>query len=411
MKQLSFPRIPIVLTVLALAVVAAPAQSADVKTIDGVPHVMNPEKPRKKAETVKLEELWRVGGEDDEEIFGVITQVVAGSGGEFFMLDSQLNEIKVYDKDGEWLRNIGREGEGPGEFRAAFGMFRVPGGNIGILQTFPGKVVTLTPDGEPGGEFPLPEIEGDGFQVLFGGRYAGDNLALVYGLNKPSQTGFTQESVLALVDADRNSKQLHSTSSGMDAAAPVISEQEWDTFRNRWTASPRGQVYSAITRGAYEITEWGPDGKVVRVIERDYPDHVRSDVEKEELLEIYKGFTRQIPLPGIKYEIEDAHNPIGQVYARPDGTLWVLTSRGMYGREKGVLGIFDVFDKDGEYVREVTLKGEGNPRTDGYFFVEDRLFVVTDFLAAMMALQGGPAGEDDVDDDVEAMQVISYALD
>jgi hypothetical protein len=401
---------------LILGLVVAPGFAGAPREVvkDGVAHVMNPAEPMEKPITIEMEEMWRIGGEDDDEIFGVITDVETDREGNFYMLDSQLSEVKVYSADGEYLRTIGREGEGPGEFRGAFNMFMVPGGNIGVLQTFPGKVVTLTPDGEPGGDFPLPEGEGEGFRVLLAAQYAGENLALVYFLNQPSEEGFIQTNVLSIVDAKGESEtRLHSQIASMQASTALIAEKEWDTFRNgRWTASPDGRTFVCPEFQKYTINVWGPDGKLQRVIHREYPEHVRTAEEKEWLLGLYKGFTRQIPIPDIKYEIEDIYNQVGSLNAREDGTLWVQTSRGSFGLDDGIVGVWDVFDERGRFVRQVTLKGEGRPRRDGYFFAGDRLFVVTDWLHALMALQGGggQSAEEEEDDEPELMQVISYRV-
>ena len=72
--------------------------------------------------------------------------------------------------------------------------------------------------------------------------------------------------------------------------------------------------------------------------------------------------------------------------------------------------MFDVYDRKGQFVKQITLKGEGDPRSDGYFFVKDRLFVVTDWLAAMMALQGGGGDAEDAEEEPELMEIISYRL-
>ncbi|MCP3981101.1 MAG: 6-bladed beta-propeller [bacterium] len=382
-------------------------------TKEGVIHVMNPAEPANKQVVIDLEEAWRVGGEDDEELFGVITDIEADDDGNYYMLDSQLNEVKIYDGDGDHVRNIGREGEGPGEFRGAFNMFRVPGGNIGVLQAFPGKVVMLSPTGDPAGDYPLPEVTDAGFRMLLGAAYAGDNLALVYALNQPSESGFTQNNILSLVDkAGEKESRLVSQASKMEAATALISEKSWDTFRNgRWAAAPDGRAFAAPEYGEYKINVWTPDGKLARVIHREYPEHKRDEEQKQDILDIYKGFTRQIPLPNIKYEIEDSFNEIAAMFAREDGSLWVLTSRGSFGLDDGVVGVFDVFDKQGHFVKQVKLKGEGNPREDGYFFAKDRLFVVTDWLNALMALQGGGSeAAEEAEDEPELMQIISYPV-
>jgi hypothetical protein len=380
---------------------------------DGVKHVMNPEKSVEKQTSLQLEELWRIGGEDDEEIFGVITDIVVDDDGNVYMLDAQLNEIKVYSEDGEFLRTIGREGEGPGEFRAAFSIMIVPGGNIGVLQTFPSKIVLLTPEGDPAGEYPIPEAEGSGFRAILSAENAGDNLALIYILNQPSESGFTRDNILAFVDSKGEKEiKLHSQASTMEAANPLISEKEWDTFNNRWTASPDGRAFSAVTFGEYAINVWTPDGKLDRVIHREYPEHVRTDEESERLLNIYKGFTRRIPIPGMKFEIEESWNQIQSMTAREDGSLWVRTSRGTQGLDDGVLAIFDVFDKQGHFAEQFKLLAEGDPLNDQVFIVGDRIFLVTDFLPAMMALQGGGSAEEEEEEEEPGlMQIISFRLD
>jgi hypothetical protein len=406
------------LPLLVLAVFMAPAGAGswDGREVveGGVTHVMNPEKSMEKPTTARLEEQWRIGGEDDEEIFGVIADIIADDEGNIYMLDAQLNEIKVYSEDGEYLRTIGREGEGPGEFRGALSMMLVPGGNIGVLQAFPSKIVMLTPDGDPAGEYPIPEQAGEGFRVLLRAENAGDNLALQYNLQQPSESGFTQDAVLSLVDAKGEKEaRLHSQSSSMQAANALISEKEWDSFTNRWTASPDGRAFSAVTFGEYAINVWNSAGKLDRVIHREYPDHTRSDEDKEWLLGIYKGFTRQIPLPNIKYEIEDNWNQVQSLQARDDGSLWVRTSRGVRGMDDGILAIYDVFDKLGRFAKQVKIEAEGDPLNDQIILVKDRVFVVTDFLPAMMALQGGAGQveEEEEEEEPELMQVISYRLD
>jgi len=395
----------VVLTVSALAG-GSPASAQE--------QISNPAKAPSGVETIELEEMWRVGGWDDEEVlFGVITSIIADDSGDFYLLDSQLNEVQVYSPDGEYQNTIGREGEGPGEFRAAFNLLLLPSGNIGVLQAFPSKVIGLTPGGDPADGFELPKNEADsGFKALLQARHAGDNLAVIYALNQPSEAGFTQRSVLALLDSSgQNERVLYSQDSTMGASDPVIAETEWDSFRNRWTSGPDGKVYSAADFGEYKINVWNSDGELARVINREYSVHERSAAQSERVLEIYKGFTRQIPIPNIRYEIEPNWNPIQQVHARDDGTLWVQTSRGSWDLAEDEIGGFDVYDSDGKLKRQVVLKGQGDPQTDGYFFVGNRLFVVTDWLDAMMALQGGAGAAGDSDEEADPMEIICYKLD
>ena len=51
--------------------------AAEEKTVDGVLHIMNSATPSGGSEVLGFTEQWRLGGDDDEEIFGMIAQVLA----------------------------------------------------------------------------------------------------------------------------------------------------------------------------------------------------------------------------------------------------------------------------------------------------------------------------------------------
>lgn len=66
-----------------------------------------------------FEELYRIGtlGGDEWEQFGNVSRVAFDGAGRLYVFDSQVNRFFVVDADGTLIRQIGREGDGPGEFR------------------------------------------------------------------------------------------------------------------------------------------------------------------------------------------------------------------------------------------------------------------------------------------------------
>jgi len=68
--------------------------------------------------------------EGSEGEVGSPSALVASEGGAIYWLMTEPSVIKVYAADGTWLRNIGREGDGPGEFRD--GMFGIAGDKLFI---------------------------------------------------------------------------------------------------------------------------------------------------------------------------------------------------------------------------------------------------------------------------------------
>jgi hypothetical protein len=69
-------------------------------------------------ELVAVEEL-RIGSPDDPELaFTWFSDLEVGPDGTIYTVHPQENAIRVHDSDGAYVRTIGREGEGPGEFKS-----------------------------------------------------------------------------------------------------------------------------------------------------------------------------------------------------------------------------------------------------------------------------------------------------
>ena len=419
MPRLAPPTRGVLFTLLGLGLAALPglvpeAPAGDWKGVeskeDGILLVQNPAEPMNGTLKVDLSELWKIGGysDDPDEFFGVISRIITDEEGNVYLLDSQLSEIKIFSPDGEFLNTIGREGEGPGEFRRPSDAFFVPDGNIGVLQPFPSKIVLLTRDGEPAGEYPLGATEG--FRILQRAMPGKDRLYLHDFVQVLAENRADLNFRLTAVDGKGEVIQEYLKETRVfEMANPVIDETKYDTFDRRWLAGPEGRLFAGTTHAEYRIQVWNPDGTVDRIITREFTPRERSAKEKEVVHGVYEAFTRQAP--GAQLKINDHDPNLMNLYVRDDGSLWVMTSRGLYDNPEGSIGVFDVFDRRGRYVSEVTLMGDGDPENDGYFFVGDRIYVVTDFLQAAMALQGGGTDATLGEKEAEPMAVVCFRLD
>jgi hypothetical protein len=54
----------------------------------------------------------------EEFIFDYISDVAVNSKGDIYVADRRLNEVRKFNKDGEYLLSLGRRGHGPGEFQS-----------------------------------------------------------------------------------------------------------------------------------------------------------------------------------------------------------------------------------------------------------------------------------------------------
>lgn len=408
--------VAVALVALIFSVVAAPAQagswSGKVETVDGVKYVRNPAAPANGATKVDMEALWELGGETDDEdqFFGIIADIEIDDAGNVYLLDSQLSEVKIFSADGEFIRSIGREGEGPGEFRRPSAIFLTKDGNVGVMQTIPAKIVLLTPEGDPMGDHPLPQPEGGGYQILTSGQ--ANQGQLVLGLRRDKvaddQSEWAARNFLVRIDSEGNELARYAKkTTKIIFADAVFNFAEWDTFERRWTVAPDGKVYAAESYPNYEITVWNADGSIDKKITREYKHRAHTAEEKEFLTKLMEHFAQTIP--NCRVQVEDNTKDIESFYIRDDGSIWVLNSNGSHDYPDGSLGVFDVYDKDGHFVKEVTLDGNGDPQDDLYLFVKNRFYVVTDLLQAVMVAQGATGLYDD-EDEAEPMAVRCYKL-
>ena len=399
---------------LALAAPAFGQWQGSETVREGVTFVTNPEKPMDEA-TLELEEMWRRGGDDDEVLFGVVSQLVEDGEGNVYLLDGQLSEIQVFSPSGEWLRSVGREGEGPGEFRNGSDMFLGPGNLLSVVQIFPGKIVQISTDGDPAGNYKIPENAGGGFQLIHVGRSNGERVVLAYAQSR-SADGSGQQSrkqiqTTYLRAFDGEGKELarfHEEARETVFGGMKFTENTFSDFARRWAMSKDGRVAAALSFDDYRIHVWNPDGSLKHIIDRpSYKPVPRDAVAKKRFQKFFESITRWNR--GSTFEVSETHSAVQGIWYRDDGSLWVMSAAGAWGRDEGALAHVDVYDDKGRYVQRVKLVTEGDPVEDGLFFSGNRMYRVTDLFSAAMASLGGGT-EEDVAEDVEPVSVVAYRM-
>ena len=86
---------------------------------DGITVVINPSYPRDGIITLELEEELSIGEEAGENyIFDSPGEIRVGEEGKIYVSDWGFHNVRCFDKQGQYLRTIGREGQGPGEFES-----------------------------------------------------------------------------------------------------------------------------------------------------------------------------------------------------------------------------------------------------------------------------------------------------
>jgi hypothetical protein len=382
----------------ALALVSLrPAVAADVEAIDGVPHVRNGSTPAQGRVDVELRELWRVGGANEDVLLGAVGSAVMDEAGNVYLLDSQLNQALVIAPDGKLVRTLGGEGEGPGELRGLGSGFFMPNGDLALVQTFPGKVVTVKRDGTPGANFQfLPAgAQVASFGVLVAGDARGGNLVLTGMTMNQVNTVIVQTYYLSFCNPQGS--ELHrcfSKDTSIDFANFVSSELDLDFAWSRWALGPDGNLYAAPERNGYRIHVIDPTGKLLRVIEREYEPYRRSSEDMQLAQRYVEAVGRNYPVPPKSCKVEELDSDINGLFVSSQGELWVMPGRGMRNLPKGIGVQYDVFDRDGQFVRQAAVRGTFNADRDLVRVLrDDRILVVLGAAEGYLNSMGVGEGE------------------
>ena len=339
-RGLAFPWVaPVSLAVFLAGPVSA--QSFRIEQKDGLTLVRNGAKPADvpgAPKGVRLVHELTIGNEtdtDDQMIFE-IRSVQVGAGGEIFVLDGKIGQIKVYGPGGRHLRTIGKKGQGPGELQSPTRMAMTPDGNLCFPDVGNNRVSTYSPEGACLKETPfkgwrpirfLPDSRGGGY---------GDLLDLQGGV-KDVLFKFDPKldkvaTIATLVIVENPSDQM----------APM------EMFRLIYQVDPKDRIVWAST-GDYELSTVDADGKTVRKILRDHEKRSYSRADKDRLIKDYLG--GRTP-PSDFMPFFPPHRPVLYHFVLDDeGRLYVRTF------EKDGQGLFyyDVFDNEGRYFARLAL--------------------------------------------------------
>jgi hypothetical protein len=340
-------------------------------------------------------EALRIGvreGPPELELYGV-RDVVVGPDDEVFAALQNDGEIRVYDASGAWLRTIGREGAGPGEFRAItwVGIF---GDTLLAYDPRLYRMTVFTLDGELLDTWPtrkgmatvIPHARSDaGWIATF------DDFAArpEYGIGKParnvSRIGVVA-SVPGAIDAIPEGSPpwaVHDvvvehpawTTWGIGEAGGAVFGRNplWEA-RQQHAFDGRGRIF--VSRGSeYAIDVFDETGALLRRVARThepvpitdalvdrYRDEVMAHYDTtsttgEAGLDLVKAAEQHIGLP------RSENLPVlGDIDVSKEGAIWVERpdlvadplvsewSRAGYQPE-----IRDIFDPDGRFVGTVEM--------------------------------------------------------
>ena len=311
------------------------------EVIEGVRVVSNPNFPRDGIIQDLLEEELSIGlAEGPEEyMLNRPFDVQAADDGTIFVLDWGDICIKVYDKDGQFIRTIGQKGQGPGDFGFLLYMALSSDGRIFVMNPVNRQVSVFSASGEYLEGFRFEgshnEMKTDGMNRI----YYSKRTRKTATEDLPVSEEFTEvESVIQVIrneadgedfflvgEFDGEKDQIKRTGTGVMSLS--------SEFSIVWEVNQYGLLYEGFNQ-EYKINVFDQDGKKMLTFGRDY-EPVTKEFRMEELV-------RKSTMP--------AYDPrIGWVFDE-EGNLWVS----IYSENEGEV-IYDVFSPQGLYLKQVFL--------------------------------------------------------
>jgi hypothetical protein len=375
--------------------------------------VENPQHPRDGACEIVLKEIWRHGGEDSELFFGNVLQVIPAGQGGAYVLDSQLLKVFHLDAQGQLIGTLGGQGEGPGEITNVNSIMNLPDGNLGMGQVLPGVVACLQPDGTPAGKIHIHDREdaGSTFVLFMDGWAQGENLlAIAMRWRMPGASTMVQDMYLRSYDLQGQPLVdfLHKKTE-FNLADFVLTEKGYDFVWTRCGVLPGGQAVFVPERDVYAIHVARPDGQLERIIKKEEEPWCRDAHQKEEArlshAAVASHYGREVR--GVVAEKTDP--AVTALTVLEDGRLWVRSSQGDRAREPGLLTTLDEFDPEGLFIRNLKLRGPGDPAQDAIHILSgSRLVLVTGAAQAYRREQNTERA--DSQDDEKPVEVTCYQL-
>lgn len=370
-----------------------------------VPVIIDQDGPAEGTRQLKLRELWRAGGEDEELIFGRVIDAKMHPDGTVYVLDNQLCHVVVLSPEGEHLGYLSREGDGPGELRQPSGLVLLGEDLIGIATGFPAKLITLTRDGTPVGTHYPVGAPADGDLAVMISLRCGDGVLAATGGKIVVGDGvdsYTQRFLSVGNVSVGGFHRILERTTPFDPTGYHFVETDNYYIDGSWALGSDGRIYAPMKRDAYEISEFDTSGRLVRVFGRRYEPRTRTQEEKATVSPIINPGA-----PGTTdWTIAD-HDPcVARIMVNPDDeNIWVLTPHGHQEQPEAILETWDVFSPEGRYLEQVSVP-LGREMNEGSCFLMGS--------GRMIVLRGTGSAFDaryaDEDTEVEPLEILCYEL-
>ena len=302
--------------------------------------IENPEKPLSKnaGRVVRMEKVHEITDESGEFFFKHPGNFRVAPNGDFFISDA--DQLLQFDERGNFIRNLFKKGQGPGEM-ASMTNYQLTKEGVMIHCDSPSKILEYDYEGRLLKEIPLHQMKGhQSFKFYHSGKYYFTYIdwkkldtfegvvGLPYVLISIASGGETYKELNVFP-----TKSIIAVKGNIHAGAVPV-----DMFR----VVPLQERYLVISHTEeYWINLFDAESnQIIRKFRRTYPRIKATDKndKRPDLRIVWDGEVFRSPKRKYLYDVD-------QIWGNGE-CLWILTST----REEGKGYVVDVFDESGTYI-------------------------------------------------------------
>jgi len=325
---------------------------------DGVKVIKNPNTPLYGEIELELEKDLVIGGEDVDEnsMFRRVSDIEVDEEGNIYVLDSGECRIQIYDKDGKYLKTIGRKGEGPGEFQRAGRMTLDAKGKLYVNEYK--KIIIFEEDGT------FEKNVNTDFHLS---SYLVTKEENFLGWSRiRTEKGNTLDVILV----DSSGKRIDTIASFPDPSVVLTKAVSGGGAISVGGSPPYspGLFFCPLSdelgiygySAEYKLCVVNSSGEIVHIIEKDEKRQPTSRKEENEYLE--KMIERSKERGGIQWAMGDLRKLHGFAKYKPffsliinddEGNIYLAKPKSVVKEEEDTY--FDFFNKEGYYLYKIKI--------------------------------------------------------
>lgn len=340
MRQKTTSVLGILLLIFSILLISCSQQKTGwkgtIEEIDGVTVVKNPIEPIYGEDAFGFEEELVIGEVDGREnyMFQNIRTVSASDNGDIYVVDFKAQHVMVFNIDGEYLRTIGRPGQGPGELFIPRTVSYTKQDEVVVGDM--NNITYFTVEGNYIKRVSLAKANISTIKIDSYGNYLGFSIV-------------RDEGVYALKKYDPELNELFSYGTSPLPSAEMRRTGKRNVFFTllRWDIINGNQIVCGYPEEGYIIKTFDSSANLVRRIEKEYAQIEITKKDIEEAIEEYPPEMRE-NTTAPKY-----FSPYQTLRADDEGRVYVLTNERTPDKEKYY---YDIFDAEGRYILKIPLK-------------------------------------------------------